>query len=396
MKKRKRLYILSGLVMFLCMGTIYSWSVFRGPLIKELELISGEHIGATLAQMPYTLFLLMYSFTMPFSGKLIKKIDPRILCISGSLLVALGWILAGSSTSIYQIMWTYGVLGGLGVGIVYGVPIAIVTEWFPHRKGLAVGITLMGFGISPLISAPIANALINKSGVFQAFKDMGFAFAVVLGLLSLLFQFPKEKIELHKISKDEVEFTTKEMLKTKSFYALWACFVIGTFVGLTMVGIASIYAQETVGLKRETATILLSVFAIFNGIGRPIFGSLVDKIGTKKTIYLSYTLIAISSLLQIINSENTVIFIVSFILFFLNLGGWLSIVPAANINLFGREYSTQNYGFLFTAYGIGALAQGLIGGYIRDTFGTYTYVFYPIVILCLVGIFITNKFIDNK
>ena len=151
MKKRKRLYILSGLVMFLCMGTIYSWSVFRGPLIKELELISGEHIGATLAQMPYTLFLLMYSFTMPFSGKLIKKIDPRILCISGSLLVALGWILAGSSTSIYQIMWTYGVLGGLGVGIVYGVPIAIVTEWFPHRKGLAVGITLMGFGISQLI-----------------------------------------------------------------------------------------------------------------------------------------------------------------------------------------------------------------------------------------------------
>ena len=331
MKKRKRLYILSGLVMFLCMGTIYSWSVFRGPLIKELELISGEHIGATLAQMPYTLFLLMYSFTMPFSGKLIKKIDPRILCISGSLLVALGWILAGSSTSIYQIMWTYGVLGGLGVGIVYGVPIAIVTEWFPHRKGLAVGITLMGFGISPLISAPIANALINKSGVFQAFKDMGFAFALVLGLLSLLFQFPKEKIELHKISKNEVEFTTKEMLKTKSFYALWACFVIGTFVGLTMVGIASIYAQETVGLKRETATILLSVFAIFNGIGRPIFGSLVDKIGTKKTIYLSYTLIAISSLLQIIKSENTVIFIVSFILFFLNLGGWLSIVPAANV-----------------------------------------------------------------
>ena len=225
---------------------------------------------------------------------------------------------------------------------------------------------------------------------------MVFAFELVLGLLSLLFQFPKEKIELHKISKNEVEFTTKEMLKTKSFYALWACFVIGTFVGLTMVGIASIYAQETVGLKRETATILLSVFAIFNGIGRPIFGSLVDKIGTKKTIYLSYTLIAISSLLQIIKSENTVIFIVSFILFFLNLGGWLSIVPAANINLFGREYSTQNYGFLFTAYGIGALARGLIGGYIRDTFGTYTYVFYLIVILCLVGIFITNKFIDNK
>ncbi len=396
MKKRKRLYILSGLVMFLCMGTIYSWSVFRGPLIKELELISGNHIGATLAQMPYTLFLLMYSFTMPFSGKLIKKVDPRILCIVGSLLVALGWILAGSSTNIYQIMLTYGVLGGIGVGIVYGVPIAIVTEWYPNKKGLAVGITLMGFGVSPLISAPIANALINKSGVFQAFKDMGFAFAVVLGLLSLLFQFPKEKIELHKISENEVEVTTKEMLKTKSFYALWACFVIGTFVGLSMVGIASIYAQETVGLKREAATLLLSVFAIFNGIGRPIFGNLVDKIGTKKTVYLSYALIAVASLLQIINSQSLAVFIISFIIFFLNLGGWLSIVPAANINLFGREYSTQNYGLLFTAYGIGALAQGLVGGYIRDTFGTYTYIFYPIIVLCLIGTLITKKFINSK
>lgn len=396
MKKRKRLYILSGLVMFLCMGAIYSWSVFRGPLIKELELISGKNISSTMAQMPYTLFLLMYSFTMPFSGKLIKKIDPRILCIIGSLLVALGWILAGSSTNINHIMWTYGVLGGMGVGIVYGVPIAIVTEWYPHRKGLAVGITLMGFGVSPLISAPIANALINKSGVFQAFKDMGFAFAVVLGLLSLLFQFPKERIELHKISENEIEFTTKEMLGNKSFYALWTCFIIGTFVGLSMVGIASLYAQETVGITREKATLLLSFFAIFNGVGRPLFGMLVDKAGTKKTIYLSYTLILIGAILQILAWKNPFIFVISFVIFFLNLGGWLSIVPAANINLFGREYSTQNYGILFTAYGVGALLQGFIGGYVRDTFGTYVYLFYPIVVLCMLGAFIAYKFIDNR
>lgn len=394
--KQRKLYILSGLIMFLCMGTIYSWSVFRGPLIKELELLTGNHISATMAQMPYTIFLVFYSFTMPFSGKLIKKIDPRVICIIGSLLVGLAWILAGNSRDITHIMWTYGVLGGIGVGIVYGVPIAVVTEWFPQKKGLAVGLTLMGFGMSPVITAPIANTLIQKIGVFNAFRDMGFMFAVVLSLLSLLFQFPKERIEVHKLTKNEIEYTTSQMMKSKTFYALWTCFVIGTFVGLMLVGVAKTYAQETVGLSSDTATILLSFFAVFNGVGRPIFGNLVDRFGVKKTVYLSYVLIIIASLLQIYFASNLILFAIGYALFFLNLGGWLAIVPAANISLFGREYSTQNYGILFTAYGIGALIQGFFGGYIRETYGSYTHIFLPVVIVSGIGIAITYFFIKEK
>lgn len=393
---KRRLYILSGLIMFLCMGTIYSWSVFRGPLVKELELLSGEHISATMAQMPYTIFLLFYSFTMPFSGKLIKKIDPRIICIVGSLLVGLAWILAGNSREISHIMWTYGVLGGIGVGIVYGVPIAIVTAWYPNKKGLAVGLTLMGFGMSPLITAPLANTLIINHGIFKAFRNIGFIFAIVLSIISLLFQFPKENIEIKKLNKDEKEYTTKEMVKESSFYALWICFIIGTFVGLMMVGIAKIYAVETVGLSDSTATLLLSFFAVFNGIGRPIFGSLVDKIGVKKTIYLSYSLIIFACLLKIFFSTSHIAYAIGYLLFFMNLGGWLAIVPAANISLFGREYSTQNYGVLFTAYGIGALLQGFLGGYIRDTFGSYTYVFKPIIYVALAGMLINLLFIKER
>lgn len=394
--KRRRLYILSGVIMFLCMGTIYSWSVFRGPLVKELEFLTGKHISATMAQMPYTIFLFVYSFTMPFSGKLIKKLDPRVLCISGSILVGLAWILAGNSRDMTHIMLTYGVLGGIGVGIVYGVPIAVVSEWFPHKKGLAVGLTLLGFGLSPLITAPMANSLIIKYGIFRAIENMGYIFAILLSLLSLLFQFPKEKIEVHKLSENEIEFTTKEMVKTSSFYALWSCFVIGTFIGLMMVGIAKIYAQETLNVTSGKATMFLSFFALFNGLGRPLFGILIDKIGTKKTIYISYILIIIASLLQIKFSTNIYAYLIGYSLFFLNLGGWLSIVPAANINLFGREYSTQNYGILFTAYGIGAIGQGFVGGYIRETLGSYSYVFKPIIIVSLIGLFISFKFIKEK
>ncbi|MBN2837949.1 MAG: MFS transporter, partial [Fusobacteriaceae bacterium] len=173
------------------------------------------------------------------------------------------------------------------------------------------------------------------------------------------------------------------MIRTKSFYALWICFIIGTYIGLSIVGIATTYAIEVVGLNKQFATYLLSFFAIFNGLGRPLFGYLVDKLGTKKTIYLSYILIITASLLQIFKGHNIYFFVIGFVLFFMNLGGWLSIVPAANINIFGRKFSTQNYGILFTAYGIGAFFQGMIGGYIKEKFGSYIYMFYPFIGLCV-------------
>lgn len=387
MEKRK-IYIVSGLIMFLCMGAIYSWSVFRIPLISELEKSSGNHINATMAQMPYTVFLMFYSFTMPFSGKLIKKLNPNIICIIRSLLVGFAWLLAGESDTIYKIILSYGVLGGIGVGIIYGVPIAVVSEWFPDKKGFAVGITLMGFGLSPFISAPVSNFLIENYGVFNAFKVMGITFIILLSLISLIFKFPTEKHSV--VEENKTDLNSREMIKTKSFYALWICFIIGTYIGLSVVGIATTYAVEVVGLNKQFATYLLSFFAIFNGLGRPLFGHLVDKLGTKKTIYLSYTLIITASLLQILKGHNIYFFVIGFVLFFMNLGGWLSIVPAANINIFGRKFSTQNYGILFTAYGIGAFFQGMIGGYIKEKFGSYLYMFYPFIGLCIIGIFITT------
>lgn len=296
--------------------------------------------------------------------------------------------MAGESDTIYKIILSYGVLGGIGVGIIYGVPIAVVSEWFPDKKGFAVGITLMGFGLSPFISAPVSNFLIENYGVFNAFKVMGITFIILLSLISLIFKFPTEKHSV--VEENKTDLNSREMIKTKSFYALWICFIIGTYIGLSVVGIATTYAVEVVGLNKQFATYLLSFFAIFNGLGRPLFGHLVDKLGTKKTIYLSYTLIITASLLQILKGHNIYFFVIGFVLFFMNLGGWLSIVPAANINIFGRKFSTQNYGILFTAYGIGAFFQGMIGGYIKEKFGSYLYMFYPFIGLCIIGIFITT------
>ncbi len=394
--KRREFYILSGLVMFLCMGTIYSWGVFQKPLVSALETNYGANISSTLASMPYTVFLLFYAFSMPVAGRFIKKVNPKVLAIFGSILISIAWIMAGFASNIGFIIATYGVLGGIGVGTVYGIPMAVVTEWFPDKKGFAVGLTLLGFGLSPFITAPIASALITKFGVFSAFKILGVAFAIVLSLLSLTLKFPEEQNEKgSKGVEDSKDYTPQEMIKTTTFYAMWTCFVIGTFSGLMMIGLSSTYAQEIIKLTPAKAAFFTSFFAIFNGIGRPIFGALTDKLGTRKTIFISYTLIITAALLSLLFVGNIAIFALAFAIFWMNLGGWLAIVPASAINLFGKKNYTINYGILFTAYGIGALLQGFISGFVKEHFGSYTYVFYPVIVFCIVGFLISSIFIKG-
>lgn len=393
--RRREFYIISGLIMFLCMGTIYSWSVFQKPLIEALFDKYGVVVSSTMAVMPYTIFLVSYSFSMPIAGRFIKKINPKYISMFGAILVGLGWILASYSRSIEFTIVTYGLLGGIGVGTIYGVPMAVVGEWFPEKKGFAIGLTLLGFGLSPFITAPIANRLIQNIGVFNAFRILGITFIIVLSLLSLLLKFPENKSKNSNIEiKNDLE--PKEMLKTKSFYALWFSFVIGTFTGLMMIGLSSVYAQEVIALSPSQSALCTSFFAIFNGLGRPIFGALTDKLGSKKTILISYSLIIISASLSLLLDKNIYIFIITFAIFWFNLGGWLAIAPASTNKLFGAKNYAVNFGILFTAYGIGAIMQGLISGFIKEQYGTYEYVFYPVIFLCLIALLISQTYLGVK
>lgn len=391
--KRREFYILKGLVMFICMGTIYSWSVFQKPLVEALQSTYGTEISSTLASMPYTVFLLAYAFSMPLAGRFIKKISPKIIAGFGSILIGTAWIMAAYADSIYKIIATYGLLGGIGVGIVYGVPMAVVAEWFPEKKGFAVGLTLLGFGLSPFITAPLANKFIENFGVFSAFKILGLSFILILTALSMTLNFPVQNTNNQNFSTDsQSEFLPSQMLKTRTFYSLWFCFAIGTFSGLMVIGLSGVYAQEIINMTPSKAAIFTSLFALFNGIGRPLFGAITDKLGTKKAVYISYFLIISASILSILFSGNTFIFFISFSIMWLNLGGWLAIAPTSASNIFGKENYPSNFGIVFTAYGIGALCQGFVSGYIKETFNSYVYIFYPIILLCIIGL-VVNTFI---
>ena len=137
-----------GIMIMMFLGTVYSYSVFR------LELENKFQIGASESGLPYMFALAFYALFMFFTGKFIERIHPKKILIFGGLLVSLGWVLSSFASNIYVLTLTYGCVGGAGVGIAYGVPISVVAKWFPDRKGVAVGLVLVGFGLSPLITAP--------------------------------------------------------------------------------------------------------------------------------------------------------------------------------------------------------------------------------------------------
>ncbi len=386
-------YVFLGIVIMMCLGTVYSWSIFRGSVEALFD------VGTVQSGMPYMFSLAFYAFSMLVSGKFIDRLTPTSMMSVGGILVGIGWFASGYAENIYMLTLTYGAIVGIGVGIIYGVPISVVAKWFPNKKGLVVGLVLTGFGLSPFVTAPAAKALIEGFGVLDAFKILGLSFAIIIPLLSKYVKLPEERSFIIKphLLNNSGSFSTREMIKTKSFKSLYICFVLGTMIGLTIIGMTNNIGVDLIGLSSLTAPLFVSVFAVFNGIGRPLFGWLTDKLSYKKVMLLSFILILTSAILMLFAREGSVIiYIISFSIFWMNLGGWLAIAPTSTLLLYGGTNYSQNYGVVFTAYGIGAIVGVYVSGLLFDYFNHHDVIFYFIISLCLLGIVLSQSMPKNQ
>lgn len=373
---RRIQYIILGVVLLLCLGTVYSYSVFRKPIEEVFQ------IRATLSGIPYMLALFFYALFMPLGGRLLAKHSPRVVSFLGSAITSIGWIGAGLSRSYPGLVLFYGVLCGIGVGIAYGVPLAVSVSWFPENPGLALGTTVIGFGLSPLVTAPLARRLVELAGPLFALRTLGMLFLAITLPISLLLRFPEGQSAR---ASNASPSSHPHLLGQGKFWALWTSFFIGTFVGLLAISITGPVAQEVLGLPYRSAALYVSIFAIFNGAGRPLFGYLVDRRGFATGALLSYGLVILASVLFLtLPSPGTYLF--AFALLWMNLGAWLSMAPTTTYALFGKEAYAQNYGVVFTAYGAGAIAGTLISGILRDATGSYLAVFPVTALLAGVGV----------
>ncbi len=393
-KQGRWLLIPIGMIVLLCLGSVYSWSIFRKPLETQLN------ISATESLLPYTIALLFYSIFMPIAGFFIPKIGSRVITATGGLIVGFGYILASFAPNIALITLSYGVIAGAGVGIAYGVPMAVVARWFPDKKGLAVGLTIIGFGLSPLITAPLANELITSFGVNTTLRILGIAFIFIILVMAIALKFPPSHWNPSATSTVEnaspVVVNYTPMLKSSSFYGLWFCYAIGALVGLSAIGISGSVGQEIIQIDADFAAGSVSLFALFNGISRPLFGWLTDRFAPCQVAIASYTIILVACILMISAQAGQILtYLVAFCLFWFCLGGWLAMAPTMTLRFFNPDNYAQNYGIVFTAYGVGALVGTVFVGQIRDWFGSYTYGFYIMALLAIIGIFLAQFSLKN-
>ncbi len=388
------LLIILGMIINLCLGTIYSWSVFVGPLTTYFTKTLGQTVTANDILLPFSVFLAFFAIAMPLTGKYIEIYGPRNITIAGGVLTGLGWLLASFATSVPMLYIMYGIIGGIGVGIAYGVPVAVAARWFPDRRGLAVGLTVLGFGFSAFFTANIAGYLIGAYGVMTTFRIFGIVFVILTVLLALPLKFPKTGWVpagwTPPAPKDgeqkSCELTRPQMVKTSSFYALWACFFIACLAGLMAISIAKPVGTD-VGVETGLATALVGVFAIFNGFGRPVFGTLTDRLTPRLTAMVSFSLIAGVSLLMW-QIPTVPVYLITFVVLWGCLGGWLAIAPTSCGSFFGTCDYPRCYGVLFLAYGAGAIAGPQLAGFIKTTSGSYLGVFPYVLILAAIGFII--------
>ncbi len=377
--------IVLSIFLMIIYGSVYSWGIFRIPVENTFG------IGATLSGMPYMTFLVVYAVSMLLGGRYIGKYSSRLLLILGGIFISIGWVLSFFATNIFFLTFTYGILIGFGVGISYGIPIHILAHDYPNRKGLIIGIALSGFGLSPLITAPLGHWFIANYGLKETFLYYGLLFGMIIVSLSMLIKvsYGTKQEDLDKKLEDK---HSKSIFSYQSFPFSYSCFLIGTLIGLTIIGLTSKVGNDVFGLSSQTIAGFMIVFALFNGAGRPLFGWVTEKFGSGFAMRTSYLLVVIASFTMLFANKNMLyLYVVVFSILWLNLGAWLSIAPIMTMQLYGMRSYSKNYGIMFTAYGLGALIGVVSTGLVIDVLDDYNLIFVLIIALSLIGVFLSRK-----
>ena len=391
LEKGRWVLVASGLIINLWLGSIYAWSVFVGPLTDYFTGTLGQAVSANDILMPFSVFLAVFAITMPFTGKIIERYGPRNVTITGGVLTGLGWLLASFSSSVLMLSLMFGVIGGIGVGIAYSVLVAVSARWFPDRRGLAVGLTVLGVGFSAFFTANIAGYFIGASGVMNTFRIFGIVIIVLSTLFALPLKFPASgwvpegwtPPALRPGEEKSCEFNQSLMIRSSSFYGLFTCYFIGCLAGLMAVSIAKPVGTD-VGIEAGLATFLVGFFAIFNGGGRPVFGALTDRLTPRNAAMVTFVLIALASLLMW-QIPTVPVYFLSFAVLWGCLGGWLAIAPTTTGIYFGTSDYPGCYGVVFLAYGAGAIAGPQLAGFIKTSTGSYIGVFPYVLALAVAG-----------
>jgi OFA family oxalate/formate antiporter-like MFS transporter len=364
--EQHRFYRWGQLIMgIVCMAMIanlqYGWTLFVNPI--------SEKFGWSRAaiQVAFTIFVLTETWLVPIEGYLVDRFGPRPVVLVGGLLCGLGWVM-NSYADTLTMLYVAAAVAGVGAGAVYGTCVGNALKWFPDRRGLAAGLTAAGFGAGSALTIIPISAFIKSDGYQAAFLYFGIAQGLIVFLLAWALspapQGQKAVASTANVQQTRRDYTPAEVLRKPVFWVMYVMFVTVAAGGLMATAQLGPIAKDfkigdvpvnIMGLVLPALTFALAIDRVLNGLTRPFFGWVSDKIGREQTMFIAFALEAIGIMLLYSFGQHPVAFVVLTGLVFFAWGEIYSLFPSTCADTFGTKYAAANAGLLYTAKGTASL-----------------------------------------
>ncbi len=380
----------AAVVMQICLGAVYGWSVFVKPLVGT------EHWTLTQVSLNFTIALAFLGVGTVLGGLWMDRVGPRTVATVAGVLYGIGYIVASMGVknhSLAVLYIGYGVLSGLGMGMGYICPVATITKWFPDLRGLMTGVAVAGYGAGALLMSPVAAKLIVDRGIPYTFLGMGLVYGVLVILTAQAYSNPPEGWRpagwqpTSAVSKSATTetFTVAQAMRTWQFWLLFAMLFLNTSAGIMIISQASPMAQQIVGLTAVSAAGIVGLISIFNAAGRVFWAWMSDLIGRAPVYFLLFAIQAVI-FFALPHLTTRALFAAAVAVVGLCYGGGFGTMPSFTADFFGSKYMGGIYGWILLAWGAAAIPSPLMIAHIRQSTGQYRQAIYVIGIVMVASL----------
>jgi len=360
----------AGVLLQMALGSVYAWSVFRTPLATQF--------GWSIPQitLTFTITILALSCAAFAGGLWLNRSGPRVVAVTGGVLYGLGVMLASFTERLEWLYVTYGLIGGIGLGLGYIVPVAVLLKWFPDRRGFITGIAVGGFGAGALVTAPIATVLIERVGVLSTFAWLGLAYLIAAPLAGWFMRNPRAGEVLYDqalrspLRQTNANFTLRQALRTRQWWILWLILFLNVTAGISLISQQAPLYQELAGVSAAVAAGMVGLASIGNALGRVFWAWSSDHLTRRSTFMLLFLIqVALFWILPAMGSV-AVLTLVAFVILSC-FGGGFGTMPASVTDYFGPQNVGPIYGLMLTAWGLASLFGPMLLAGMREATGSY-------------------------
>jgi len=337
----------------------YVWTLF----VKPFQTATGGSLAAI--QVTFSLLIVLQTWLSPLQGWLVERFGVRFLITLGCVLSGLGWIASAQIASVTGLYLTYGLLCGVGTGIVYIGIVGLMLKWFPDRRGLATGVVAAGYGFGAIVTTFPIDTMMKGSGYQTTLVIFGLILGGI-GALAGLFMRQPPTISVHDGAAAAAlvpEVAPREMLKTPVFWLLFVMMTMMSTGGLMVISQFAPFMRDfgvadVVVFGMAALPFALTLDRVTNGLTRPFFGWVSDLIGRENTMLIAFSLEAVAIFLMLSVRDNALLFALMSGVVFFGWGEIFSLFPATLTDTFGAKNASTNYGFLYMAQGVGSVLGG--------------------------------------